>query len=64
MILMAAPISWARNSLNSDPGACAPGFMLAPASQAKTALLVQSSLGLLILHGDLELLQFAIGQFV
>lgn len=25
-----------------DPGACAPGFMLPPASQAKTALLVQS----------------------
>src|SRR6185436_9228921 len=31
-----------RNLLCFDPGACAPGFLLAPASQAKTALLVQN----------------------
>ena len=30
-----SPISWARKfNLDSDPGACAPGFMLPPASQA------------------------------
>jgi len=38
-----SPISWARKfDLISDPGACAPGFMLPPASQAKTALKVGS----------------------
>ena len=33
-----------KSFLCFDPGACAPGFMLPPASQAKTALLVQSHL--------------------
>jgi hypothetical protein len=30
-----SPISWARKIGCRDPGACAPGFMLTPASQAK-----------------------------
>ena len=48
MILAAScrPFHGLAIRFNSDPGACAPGFMLAPASQATTALLVQSAANL------------------
>src|SRR5215218_10262005 len=35
------PFAWARNSLLPVPGAYAPGFMLAPAPQAKSRFFVQ-----------------------
>ena len=39
------PISWARNLIAPGPGAYAPGFMLPPAPQAKSGILVQSPFG-------------------
>src|SRR5215208_7306695 len=38
------PFAWARNSLLPVPGAYAPGFMLAPAPQAKSRFFVQGRL--------------------
>ncbi len=55
MILMAAscrPLHGLAIRSNSDPGACAPGFMLPPASQAQTALFVQGRSGGLCLKSS------------